>query len=61
MITFVSQYDDVSLKVEFNLHSDATLPDVLEAFESFLYATGYRFDGVVDIINTEDEAFERIK
>ena len=50
MIKFESQYDENTGKVTIELSSDTSLPDVLEAFERFLKATGYSFDGVIDIV-----------
>lgn len=50
MIRFYSQYDESSGSVTIDLPSDSSLSDTLEAFERFLKATGYSFDGVVDIV-----------
>ena len=36
--------------VAFSLSDEATLTDALAAFENFLKAAGYNFDGVVDIV-----------
>jgi hypothetical protein len=55
MIKFESQYNDASCKVQMDLSSDATLSEVLEAFESFLKATGYVFSGQIDIVENEYE------
>ena len=50
MIKFESQYKEDMPKVIVELHSDSDLTQVLEAFDSFLKATGYEFTGSVDIL-----------
>lgn len=62
MIVFESQYEDNAPKVTVEVHSDSTLPDVISAFESFLKATGFAFDGRLEIVEdiwTGDELRER--
>ena len=62
MIVFGSQYEENAPKVIVRVHSDSTLPDVISAFESFLKATGYSFDGRLEIVEdvwTGDELRER--
>ena len=49
MIKFMHKSEDSSLQVEVILDSESTLVDVLSAFQSFLKAAGYEFQGVVDI------------
>ena len=53
---FTYQFDENSPKVEITLSPESTLTDALEAFESFLRAAGYGFDGVVDIVNENEES-----
>lgn len=53
MITFEYQYDANSPKVRIDLHSDASLPDVIEQFERFLLAAGYSFEGNLDFVEEE--------
>lgn len=50
MIKFTSQYDKEHEKIDMEMHSDSNLGEVLEVFERFLKATGYNFDGTVDIV-----------
>ncbi len=52
MIILESQYDESHPRVRIEMHSDSSLDEVLEAFEGFLRATGYGFDGNV-VIETE--------
>lgn len=40
----------LNTKVEFTIPSDASLDEILEEFESYLQAVGFRFDGNVDIV-----------
>jgi hypothetical protein len=47
---FIYQFEELSPKIEVTLDLDRTLPEVLEAFENFLLACGYKFDGVLDIV-----------
>lgn len=61
MIKFTSQYEEGAPLIEVTLSSDSTVGDVLEVFQGFLAAAGYSINGVIDVINTEDEAFVRTK
>lgn len=45
-----NEYDHVSVTITTETSS---LKGLLEAFESYLKATGFHFDGVVDIVNDE--------
>ena len=63
MLIFECRYQDKDAMehttyphVAFSLPGEATLTDVLAAFENFLKAAGYVFDGVVDIV-PEDCAY----
>lgn len=40
--------------VRLSISADAPLNDVLEAFEKFLQAAGYSFNGMVDIIEINE-------
>ena len=40
----------LNTKVEFSIPSDADLTDMLEEFQNYLKAIGFRFDGNVDIV-----------
>lgn len=44
------QYEEGDPKIVMELHRDTTLPQALVAFEQFLRAAGYSFDGTVDIV-----------
>ncbi len=55
MIKFTSQYENNAPLVEVTLHSDSSLGEVLQAFQGFLEASGYSFDGIIDVINDEAE------
>ena len=53
MHKFVYENDyegQLSTKVEFTIPSDASLDDILEEFQNYLKATGFVFDGNVDIV-----------
>jgi len=53
MHKFVYENDyegQLSTKVEFTIPSDASLDDMLEEFQNYLKATGFVFDGNVDIV-----------
>lgn len=50
MIVFESQYEDHAPKVTVEVHSDSNLSEVVEAFESFLKATGFVFEGRLEIV-----------
>lgn len=49
---FFYQFNDQEGSVLMTLHPGSSLPKVLEAFETFLRAAGYVFDGQVDIIDS---------
>ena len=51
MIKFTSQYEDNAPLVEMTLSSDSSLIDVIAAFDAFLKAAGYSYNGVIDVIN----------
>lgn len=53
---FIYQFDENSPKVEITLSPESTITDALEGFEAFLRAAGYCFDGVVDIVNENEES-----
>ena len=40
-------------RIEFTLHTDSTLSEMCEGFESFLRANSYHFDGNVQIVDSE--------
>lgn len=48
---FFYQYDEYTGSVTMTLSPGTPLPQVLEAFEKFLLASGYVFDGIVDIVD----------
>ena len=50
---FIYQFDKNSTKITAELPPDSSLPEVLEAFESFLKACGYCFTGEIDIVEEE--------
>ena len=52
-IEFIHQYSDGDPKVIMTLSPETPLPQLLEAFEMFLRASGYSFNGIVDIVETE--------
>jgi hypothetical protein len=53
---FVYQYSPSHPKVVIELHRDSTLhDDVLPAFEGFLKAAGYVFDGEIVIAGGEEK------
>ena len=45
-------------RVEFQVRDGSNLDEMLDAFENFLKANGYHFDGNVDIVQEEDESYE---
>ncbi len=47
---FEYQFDTHTPKITMELSNESVLPDVLEAFEMFLIASGYVFDGKLDIV-----------
>ena len=53
MIKFEYQFDDASPKIEMTLDPASALPQVLQSFEAFLKASGYVFDGIVDIVSDD--------
>lgn len=52
---FEYQWDENSYKVVMELPNSSTLPEAVEAFDRFLKAAGYVFDGTVDIVDSEEE------
>jgi len=46
-----NHYDHISVTVSTNTPS---LEEVLQAFEQYLRATGFCFEGVVDIVNDDE-------
>lgn len=48
---FIYQFDENAPKVELTLSPEATLTEVLEQFEGFLFAAGYRYEGTLDFVN----------
>lgn len=50
MIRFEYQFDQHTPKIIVETTAEATLTDLLGAFESFLIAAGYNFEGNVDIV-----------
>jgi len=46
--------EQLPVKVEFTVPSDADLNDMLEQFESYLKAVGFSFDGNIDIVNVRN-------
>lgn len=38
------------------VHRHATLPEMVSAFEAFLRAAGYRFDGSLDVVDDDSES-----
>ncbi len=55
---FTYQYSDIDPLITFKLPTDLELGAVLEQFENFLLASGYRFDGHIDIVDDENEVKE---
>lgn len=51
---FTYQFDENSRLVEVTLSPEASLSEVLESFEGFLFAAGYRFDGNLDFYAEEE-------
>ena len=47
---FTYQFDHHTPSITVELSNESALPDVLEAFEMFLIAAGFCFDGKVDIV-----------
>ena len=54
MVKFISVVKDVSVEVKID-HDHLTIGEQLEAFESFLKASGYYFNGNVCIVPPEDQ------
>lgn len=50
---FTFQASDYEPKIVMTLSPESALPQVLEAFEQFLLAAGYVFDGQVDIVDQD--------
>ena len=53
MMKFTYQFNEDHPKVEITLSPETGLPETLEAFESFLRAAGYSFQGIIDIVDDE--------
>lgn len=51
---FIYQFEPNAPKVTMEISPESSLPDVLEAFESFLRAAGYSFEGTLDIVELEN-------
>jgi len=51
---FEHQYGPTQPLIVMEVHEDASLPEVLMAFESFLKACTYNFDGQLEIVNEEE-------
>ena len=60
MIKFVYEVPEIHKpytgvkSIVMELEEEASLTEMLEAYESFLKAVGYNFDGVIDVVK-EDE------
>lgn len=60
MIKFINETPDMHkeftgiLNIEMTISDEASLQEMLEAFESFLKASGYTIDGNLDIIPKEE-------
>lgn len=46
-------------KIEITIGADSTLSEVIEKFESFLKASGYIFNGTLDIVEDEQHELEK--
>lgn len=61
---FSYQYDDDSPLVEVTLPSDLVLGEILEQFQGFLYAAGFRPNGIIDVVeeykDSRDSIVDRI-
>lgn len=55
MIKFESQYDGKGPRVLFEIPDDSTLGEMVVAFEAFLKASGYEFNGQLDIVDEPTE------
>ncbi len=60
MMTFSYQFDSHTPKITMELSPETVLPDALGAFESFLIAVGYVFQGHVDIIPVDEPITEEV-
>lgn len=58
MMKFTYQYNENAPLIEVTMASDTTLVEAIENFEAFLRASGYVFDGVLDITEEENEKIE---
>lgn len=47
-------------RIEFQVRDNSSLDEMLDAFENFLKANGYHFDGHVDIVN-EDTSDDTVR
>jgi len=60
MIKFINTTDDIHKpytaveSIEMCIAEESSLPDILEAFEGFLKASGYHFDGYIDIVQDDE-------
>ena len=54
LIEFYYRPNMQDIAVSIQLSPDSTLPEVLEAFEGFLKAIGYKFSGEVNIVTIEE-------
>jgi len=58
-IKFIQTYEDSDDRIEIVLADDPSLEGVFQAFERFLIAAGYCFDGHIEL-SEEGEEHERI-
>ena len=62
MFKFISDDSDCKCEekvfpnVTFTMPSESNLDDMIEAFEHFLKASGYNFDGELDFIGATEES-----
>ena len=54
MITFINDSENGTRRIEISIHEFSTISECTEAFEDFLRASGYVFDGIIDIVPSED-------
>ena len=40
-------------RIEMEIDSEASLDEMLSAYREFLFASGYSFDGILDVVNDE--------
>lgn len=53
MLKFEYQFDENMPKVTLEMSPESDLPEVLEAFQSFLLGAGYVFNGHIEILEEE--------